>query len=1571
MSDNPESSTLSVKPRENHRKKKRKFSRTRLPTPPPDPTLFSEILEPPESPLSPDKDVHFFEYINSFPKIPPMQLSPTGVTEDAFDHLEKLYKLMEQMLNLRQQNAKLQRRVRDLEHLKNIQSMNCHLANIPVPPFEDIPELDDDSLFAESLLDTMLIGSKKELKTKPWARSRIRQSLMKKPRNRSVSVNEKSIDLNCLEERRIFSGDGSDRDKSSKVSKWTKVKAAFKWEKASPSVTGAKSQDSGIGGILPNNYEVARYLRVPSTTEDPGISPADSGAADGSTPASLSSASSVDDVNRQDHQISDDDHHSINLEDEHFSRESTNSSRASWFKTRNAGSSPINSQNKNRLSIRSDDIIENEDIRDHNENIKSSYENKKRGCENADIPEAIVERYKQALAENELRNKQHISSKGNSKWKMVKKAFLTPSYNHSTTSTHKHSSLTLASYKDNRFLKQSDDNKKIHEEIQKSYRQLQKKLSMEFQGKLHEWEKLKSQTATNATGKSDAGEDQKDHAFIKKMEEWQRIKGQPSRSGQSVQMMREENLAPEFKKKLEEWQRIKNSTKDDYASSSKPKKKIGEWPKWKSISGTREEPEITGSPPLSDEFIKKLEEWRKIKEFSKHNDVKEKTPSPRIKRKQISESSTSIQPKYIKDPDHKELHWFEKELNKIELEKRRLEEERDKFLQREEKLAKLRRTVMGEGNKKDVLIHTPSGFYKFEGISRKFTQKLCQWEKAQGIGPEASTFALLSSTFRPHITVDYYETDSPKGEEVQYNKSRIIRSKSAESVSTKNLIQSCPASHHPSSLSLNDVDELEKQMSLSRGSSLQDIDTSFEKLRNDEPEAVIVEIEDVEEETADVLEERLQEAHFAVYQREMALSTCEKQPCVVPYVQSIDFDGVQPSFMLIDKMLKLVKSIDEDQDEKRNANEGEMEGNQADSEQSPSPDLLIRKERDKKQTQGSEEIVESLMHLQELHSKYIVGSEEAFSNTHLANITEASQDLFSDLFQMVEQLQNTLYRRNEEDFNSSFFQFNNFSYSNITAITSELTSKLCELKRILSYFYAATDKTAPTRKLKRVKQRSLDSCESLDKNCVNQIYADADNNLSSKRMRYKKKEYCNKTVCESEDSDGHDNQDREHTKSAITVDPSIVEKLIIPTKPNFVNISDAITFDSKPADVLVKTTKKLFSPSIKTQSSSTTEPIQNLESDFSIKNNSNNADPRLPPLPSSPTFQRKSSKEISPGIRLMLAKYNQLISQQEMPGNNRSAGSSGSASPVAWRSPVSERRVKAQRDRYLEEVRKECNRYEVKKSASVNFLHIEDTIITPSSALLEKLNHITSTKGILRSTSASVIQNKFEESPKHPQLRLIIPEHAQEGSPNNSETRNSKIKKAKEEFLNSPSTPNPSSAPPIFPDVENAISYPRRSRFSQFSIGSESSCDSSPCEGLLVKSASAGMINVDEDTYRQIDPAFHQEGYVSLPRTVHKQKEGLLGGKLSLSNIAAKFRKVKMRKSRDQKKMNTVSALCRQSLVVTINSDNQESGTLDRQARSDSLTVPVEKGASSSDDTSPSSSRSGSWIRRSKIFKVL
>lgn len=83
-----------------------------------------------------------------------------------------------------------------------------------------------------------------------------------------------------------------------------------------------------------------------------------------------------------------------------------------------------------------------------------------------------------------------------------------------------------------------------------------------------------------------------------------------------------------------------------------------------------------------------------------------------------------------------------------------------------------------------------------------------------------------------------------------------------------------------------------------------------------------------------------------------------------------------------------------------------------------------------------------------------------------------------------------------------------------------------------------------------------------------------------------------------------------------------------------------------------------------------------------------------------------------------------------------------------------------------------------------------------------------------------------------------------------------------------------------------------------------------------MKSVSAGMINVDPDTYKQIDPEFHGGGYVSLPRNSSLPKTT---SKFAFSNLASKFRKVKMRRGKDKDKtFSTISALCRQSLVVDI-----------------------------------------------------
>lgn len=419
------------------------------------------------------------------------------------------------------------------------------------------------------------------------------------------------------------------------------------------------------------------------------------------------------------------------------------------------------------------------------------------------------------------------------------------------------------------------------------------------------------------------------------------------------------------------------------------------------------------------------------------------------------------------------------------------------------------------------------------------------------------------------------------------------------------------------------------------------------------------------------------------------------------------------------------------------------------------------------------------------------------------------------------------------------------------------------------------------------------------------------------------------------------------------VDSSIAEKFVIPTEPNFVSAAlDIPQPPDSPVTVFVKTTRKLFTPIIekatsqvkpglvkslslpttRSQDEQLTVVANKEESDLSVQSESittpaptvednKEVATRLPPLPGSPTPQRKTLKDMSPNIRIMLARYNQKISEQDT-GGRRSGGSSGSNSPVAWRSPTFERRVKAQTEKYQEEVKKQSpllgERREVQKSASVGIMHCCKKQVTKprrESDAGSVSESTTSTIEVSKSSSATNIPMKTtspidEEAEKRKSLslKLSISKSPLACLPKRSQ----KLQQAKEEFLNSGSV-----SAPITTKVtkEGGLQFPTRNRLSQISVDSESSCDSTAFEGVLIKSASAGMINIDADAYRKINPEVHREGYVSLPRSNKKSKEGFL------ESITSKFRKIKMRKGRDKNKnakMNAVSALCRQSLVVDI-----------------------------------------------------
>jgi hypothetical protein len=476
--------------------------------------------------------------------------------------------------------------------------------------------------------------------------------------------------------------------------------------------------------------------------------------------------------------------------------------------------------------------------------------------------------------------------------------------------------------------------------------------------------------------------------------------------------------------------------------------------------------------------------------------------------------------------------------------------------------------------------------------------------------------------------------------------------------------------------------------------------------------------------------------------------------------------------------------------------------------------------------------------------------------------------------------------------------------------------------------------------------------------------------------------------------------------------------------------------------------------------------------------------PGFPPLPQSPNPGRRdhfrvTTKETAPSIRMMIAKYNQKLTEQQESAGGRSpeVSGSGSASPVAWRSPVAERRVRAQMEKYQEEVERvlqqggrkvaaRLGRNKVQKSASDGIIRTQesssvlkvegesnkdctDDVVTKQLPGLSK----PSSRPILKSTSAgsikamsvvpvTVSENKTAETvlssetvtatAKPPSPRVNIsqspssPSSPELGlhhsSPPPSRLRALRLQRAKEEFLTrgpggrswtsdggTPSTDTPSASvsPEPFWGQESSggnrkdIIRPglrikktdsgNRSRLSQISVESESSYDGSVLlaggsgidrgtvsdEGvLLVKSASAGMINVDPNTYRKF---YEERGAIDqYPNTSDShdvKSKPQACSRFGISSITSRFRKVKMRRSkgRDGGKMNTVSMLCRQSLLVDLHLSKGGSTEVPGPSTSKSCpSSPVLQRTSSGDKSeSDTSSAPTSWILNParKIFK--
>lgn len=415
----------------------------------------------------------------------------------------------------------------------------------------------------------------------------------------------------------------------------------------------------------------------------------------------------------------------------------------------------------------------------------------------------------------------------------------------------------------------------------------------------------------------------------------------------------------------------------------------------------------------------------------------------------------------------------------------------------------------------------------------------------------------------------------------------------------------------------------------------------------------------------------------------------------------------------------------------------------------------------------------------------------------------------------------------------------------------------------------------------------------------------------------------------------------------------------------------------------------------------------------------------LPPLPQSPNGPRRLDqkgpppKEPSPIIRHMIAKYNQRLSAERKTG---SPHSSGSCSPVAWRSPVLERRVRQQTEKYLYQVTKSSSAGTVDKQSTVDSLptaYEDDTLykttkscsagtladnwstkparnnhrqygdedeaeddatcrlplacdslhrihkksVTDKSTVdldgsnskerIFRKHHVVETNvvaaaavaktGAIRKISAKPpplsldkmdetllrrssegtpdrssntmpkIKRKYDKKPPpasgmKPLMDLNIRHPALSHSASTPITdRALKLRKAKEDFL------RPDNLRACYCEGEEVWT---KNRQSQISGGSESSID----ECVITKSASAGMIAASASTE-------------SIPRCTMRNSEspGTSGGRFGFGSIASKLKRVKLRKSgsKEMTKMNTVSKLCRHSLMVELAPKKEKNNVVD------------------------------------------
>lgn len=164
--------------------------------------------------------------------------SRTKDTFEALDQLEKLLELVDQFLTLKEHNSRLLKKLRDVEHLKKWHSAykRIHLENERLKAeskdLDLLNELLDAELeteYGQAIFDSMIVSGRSMKRTgSKWkGHSKFGGTLLRKQRSRSAGGEESDAPPGTPLRRRSEGLFNKDVEKS-KVSKWTRVKAAFR-----------------------------------------------------------------------------------------------------------------------------------------------------------------------------------------------------------------------------------------------------------------------------------------------------------------------------------------------------------------------------------------------------------------------------------------------------------------------------------------------------------------------------------------------------------------------------------------------------------------------------------------------------------------------------------------------------------------------------------------------------------------------------------------------------------------------------------------------------------------------------------------------------------------------------------------------------------------------------------------------------------------------------------------------------------------------------------------------------------------------------------------------------------------------------------------------------------------------------------------------------------------------------------------------------------------------------------------------------------------------------------------------